>query len=344
MSDYTFAFNICAQWGFDNHSFNKISCHNSTYKNIREAFPNLNSSLVQSARDHACESLKSLKCKCKPIRKEFSGIRYNYNTVSVFLDSGYITISTSGGRIKSTFQVPYYYRKYINYKIKSSDLVLRKNDNIFYLYCHLESPTPELIKETKVIGIDRGIINIAVCSDNTFYNSKAMKNTRAKYAYLRAELQSKGTRSATRKLRKLSGRERRFVTDINHCISKKIVQTPYTVFALEDLSKIRVQKRRGKDFNRKLNSWPFYQLEEFIRYKAENLGKRVISVDARFTSQKCSTCGHVYKGNRNGSEFSCRSCGFELHADLNASRNIAQAGISGLSRSPVNRPNVALIK
>jgi len=170
-------------------------------------------------------------------------------------------------------------------------------------------------------------VNIAVCSDNTFYNSKKVKNTSAKHAHLRKELQSKGTRSAKRKLKKLSSRERRFVTDVNHCISKQIVNSEHMVFALEDLSKIRVQKRREKQFNRKLNSWSFYQLEQFIRYKAETLGKHVLLVDARYTSQKCSECGHIYKGNREGSAFRCRKCGFELHADLNASRNIAQAGI-----------------
>ncbi|MDD3710332.1 MAG: transposase [Methanothrix sp.] len=75
-------------------------------------------------------------------------------------------------------------------------------------------------------------------------------------------------------------------------------------------------------------------MEQFIRYKAEALRKHTLLVDARYTSQKCSECGHIYKGNRNGSSFRCRKCGFELHADLNASRNIAQAGISCLSRLP----------
>ena len=104
---------------------------------------------------------------------------------------------------------------------------------------------------------------------NTFYSSKNINNRRARYAYLRKELQSKGTRSAKRKLKRLSGRERRFVTDVNHCISKQIVNAEYTVFALEDLSKIRVQKRRGKEFDRKLNNWSFYLLEQFLGYKAE---------------------------------------------------------------------------
>jgi putative transposase len=83
---------------------------------------------------------------------------------------------------------------------------------------------------------------------------------------------------------------------------------------------------------RRPHPWPFYQLEEFVRYKAESQGKYALLVDARYTSQKCSNCGHTYKGNREGSAFRCRKCGFELHADLNASRNIAQAGRSCLSR------------
>ena len=343
MRDYTVAFNTCSDWGFNNHTVSKINCHNATYQNVRQSVPNLPSSLVQGARDVACESLKSVKCHFKPLRKEYSAMRYNQRVIRVCLGSKYATLSTSKGRIKVTFGIPEYYRQYLSWKIKSSNLSLRKNDDAFYLHCQLETDTPEVTTEQSVLGIDRGIINIAVCSANTFFNSSAVKNTRAKYAYLRATLQSKGTRSAKRKLRKTSGRERRFVADQNHYISKQIVQLPYTVFALEDLTKIRVQKRRGSEFNRKLNNWSFYELERFIRYKAENLGKQVITVDARYTSQKCSACGHVYKGNRNGSQYLCRNCGFELHADLNASRNIAQDGISVLGRLPVNQPIVACL-
>lgn len=341
MRDYTVAFNTCTAWGFDNHTSSKVTNHNATYRCVRGIVPALPSALVQGARDCACEAIQAVKCKTIPLRKPYSSMRYNQRVIHVYLESGYATIATSDGRVKVTFQFPDYYRKYQGWKIKSSTLSLRRNDHTFYLHCQVESRTPELVKQMGILGIDRGIINIAVCSDNTFYNSKLVKNTRAHYAYLRQQLQSKGTRSAKRKLRKLSGRERRFVTDVNHCIAKQIVQSPSTVFALEDLSKIRVQNRRGKSLNRKLNSWSFYQLEQFIRYKAEGLGKTAILVDARFTSQKCSACGHVYKGNRNKSQFLCRACGFELHADLNAARNIAHAGIAGVGGLPVNQPIVA---
>jgi putative transposase len=178
---------------------------------------------------------------------------------------------------------------------------------VFYLHVSLEHRDPDKVTDLEVLGIDRGIVDIAVCSDNRFFNSKKIKNRRAKNAYLRNELQSKGTPSAKRKLKRLSGRERRFATDVNYCISNHIVNSEYTVFSLEDLSKIRVQMRRGKKFNLKLNGWPFYQLEEFVRYRAKSPGKYALLVDARYTSQKCSNCEHSYKGNREGSAFHCHN-------------------------------------
>jgi putative transposase len=334
MRAYTKSFSESAKWGFENKSWNKVDNHHATYKLVRQSIPDLPSSLVQGARDCACEALKACKCRSLPERRPLAAMRYNQRVVTVNLVHGIATIASIGGRIKATFFIPQNYRDYLTWKIKSSTISYDRRSDTFYLHVSLEHDDPKPITEFKVLGIDRGIVNIAVCSDNTFYNSKKVKNTRAKYAHLRKELQSRGTKSAKRKLKRLAGKERRFVTDVNHCISKQIVNSDYTVFALEDLSKIRVQKRRGKQFNYKLNNWSFYQLEQFIRYKAEALGKHTLLVDARYTSQKCSECDHIYKGNRNGSSYRCRKCGFELHADLNASRNIAQAGISCLSRLP----------
>jgi putative transposase len=340
MREYTKAFNTSAKWGYENHTWNKVENHKATYQQVRES-SNLPSSLVQGARDCACEALKALKCDTLPNRKPLSAMRYNHRVARVNLLHGFATFATVNGRVKATFNVPDNYGSYLGWNIRISTVSYRGSSKEFYLHVSIETATPAVVNDINVLGIDRGIKNIAVCSDNTFFNSKAVKNVRAHYAKLRAELQSKGTRSARRKLKKVSGRERRFVTNVNHCVAKAIINTGYTVFALEDLAKIRVQKRKSKDFDRKLNNWSFYQLEQFLRYKAEALGKRVILVDSRFTSQKCSVCGHTYKGNRDGSDFLCRSCGFHIHADLNAARNIAQAGISGLGRLPVNQPNVA---
>jgi len=182
-----------------------------------------------------------------------------------------------------------------------------------------------------VIGLDRGINNIAVGSNNQFFNSKRLRNTKAKYQYNRSVLQAKGTRKARLKLKKTKGRETRFVADVNHCISKALVNSGYGVFVIERLKGIK-RKRRGRKFNKKLGNWSYAQLEQFLEYKAEGVGKIVIQIDPRHTSQKCSSCGHIEKANRNGAVFKCKKCGFELNADLNAARNIAELGISQISR------------
>jgi putative transposase len=341
MRAYSTAFSASAQWGFENHTWNKVENHKATYKVVRESVPDLPSSLVQCARDCACEALKSAKCKTLPTRKPLTAMRYNQRVITINLIHGLATIASVKGRIKATFQVSEYHRQYLSWTVTSSTLSYDKRKKVFYLHVSIEHPDVEPVQDISVLGIDRGIVNVAVCSNNTFFNSNQIKRVRSKYAHLRQELQSKGTRSAKRKLRRMAGRERRFVTDTNHCISKQIATSRYTVFALEDLSKIRVQKRKGAKFNQKLNTWSFYELERFLQYKAAALGKQVVFVDARYTSQKCSACGHIYKGNREGSSFRCRKCGFQLHADLNAARNIAQAGISCLGRLSVNQPNVA---
>ena len=351
MEAYTQAFNISAQWGYENNSNNKLDNHKNTYRLTRNQVPDLPSSLVQGARDCACEALKSLKKKGEdvpPKRCPHSALRYNERVARICLVSGYATLATVYGRVKVTFSIPKYFNKYGGWIVKASNLAYNRGSKTFYLSVTVETDkVPAPTKETEVLGIDRGINNIAVTSANQFFNSKSINNVRGRYSYLRKQLRSKGTRSAKRKLIELSGRERRFKADVNHCIAKEIANTPYGVFVLEDLSGIRDKqnKRRGGNRssrgNRKLGSWAFLQLEQFVEYKAEELGKTLLLVDPSHTSQRCSRCGDVRKANRYGARFHCHACGFQLHADLNASRNIAQLGTSELSRLPVNKPNVA---
>lgn len=120
------------------------------------------------------------------------------------------------------------------------------------------------------------------------------------------------------------------MSDVNHCISKDVASKPCDVFVLENLSKIK-RTRRNKTMRRMLGGWSYYDFQLKLEYKAEALGKRVIYVTPAYTSQRCSKCGHTEKGNRKGSRFKCMCCGFELNADLNASRNIAGKGILSLA-------------
>jgi transposase, IS605 OrfB family, central region len=336
-------FNLACQevldYGFEHKDYNKTRLNRGTYSQIREEYPTLPSALVQTARDQASDMLKRDKFKHHPKKKKLSSIRYDKRTSKIFLESEYCTISTIFGRMRYEFKLAHYYNQYMTWQIKNAQLVIY--NNCCYLHIQVEGETPEFKGGDKRIGIDLGINNIAVCSDNTFYNSKKLKNVKGKYQHLKAKLQSKGTRSAKRKMKKVSGRERRFVKDVNHCLAKELVKKPYDIIVLEKLNGIRKQNK-GRKFNKKLGNWSFCELQQFVEYKAEEIGKKVIYINPRYTSQTCSKCGYKAKDNRKGSTFKCKQCGFELNADLNASRNIATFSRSVSGRLSVNQPNVAL--
>ncbi len=203
----------------------------------------------------------------------------------------------------------------------------------------------------EVVGVDLGLAQPAVTSTSRFLGRKLWRAIEARYFRFRRVLQRCGTKSATRHLRRLRGRQRRFRRNCDHELSKQIVHsaTPGGVIAVERLTGIRtrVRQRKGKQ-NRRLHGWSFAQLKQFITYKAEERGCTVAEVNPRHTSQRCSRCGHTARTNRRSRAlFQCRACGYTLHADLNSARNIAAAyragpGRSGASGLPVNQPDAAL--
>jgi putative transposase len=134
-------------------------------------------------------------------------------------------------------------------------------------------------------------------------------------------------------LQRISKKESRFRKHQNHCISKTIVSTAKRTgrgLALEDLKGIREQvTARGGDARNRLSGWSFHQLYSFLSYKATLAGVPVVQVDPRYTSQTCAECSHREKSNRKSqAEFQCKACGHELHAAVNAARNIRALAFS----------------
>ncbi len=113
--------------------------------------------------------------------------------------------------------------------------------------------------------------------------------------------------------------------------ARKVAQHP--VIKLENLSGIRNSKKHASSFNYSPTSWSFYQLQQFIEYKARLQGVSVAYAGPAYTSQRCSRCGTL--GNRNGKEFSCPTCGHAGHTDANAAFNIALA--QDVTQSAVER-------
>lgn len=328
---------IVLNYGSQHRTYNKNALNKATYRQVREALPRLSSALVQTARDEASEVLKRTDCAAS-VKKRLS-VRYDNRTFKFYPDSDKVSLTTVSGRLSFPFK-HYDYLDTWRGEYTSAQLLVRCGR--VFLNVQVKMPDVKENAAGKVLGIDRGILKIAVCSDNTFYASGNLRAVKGRYQHLRRRLQRVGTRSARRKLRRLSGRERRFALNTNHCISKAIVNKKgFGVFALENL-RIKRRKMNGRRFNRLLGSWSPNELRRLLVYKAEAKGKIVVEVNPRHTSQRCSRCGYVSKLNRRGLDFHCVVCGFALNADLNAARNIGALGKSEYLRLFVNEPIVAL--
>jgi len=141
-----------------------------------------------------------------------------------------------------------------------------------------------------------------------------------KYKHIRKSLQKKGLYKVVKKIK---NREQRIVKDLNHKISRQIINLAIKEkggIKLEDLQGIRDNKKHRKSFKYALNSWSFYQLSKFLEYKALLAGVTVSYVEPAYTSKCCSRCGQI--GNRNDKLFKC-PCGHVDNADVNAAFNIA---------------------
>jgi IS605 OrfB family transposase len=216
-----------------------------------------------------------------------------------------------------------------------SDLAYR--DGAWYLYATVEYTEPPESETTDWVGVDLGIVNIAVTSDGEVHTGGQVNALRRRHRKVRQRLQRKGTTSAKRLLKRRRLKERRFGTWLNHTISKRIVadcERTKRGIVLEDLKHIRSRVRARRSQRATLHSWSFGQLQAFVTYKARMQGVPVRFVDPRNTSRRCPACGHTEKGNRpDQATFLCKSCGLAGLADLIPARNL-----SVLGRAAVNQP------
>ncbi|PWF85382.1 transposase [Kocuria rosea] len=249
-------------------------------------------------------------------------------TVSIWTVAGRVRIPFTGG--PESLALVAAHRK------GESDL-LRDRAGRWFLIATIDTPTPVVHEPNGFLGVDLGIVNIATTSDGANWSGGAVTTLRKKNQRVRRSLQKRGTKSAKRRLKARSGREQRFVRDVNHRISKAIVETAERTgkgVAVENLTGIRARVRHRKPQRSTFHSWAFAQLGAFLAYKAARAGVAFAQVDPAYTSRQCSGCGHVERSNRvDQANFACHSCGVSLHADHNAAINIAARGHQVWGRS-----------
>jgi len=379
---YRDALNHVSRYAFEHGKTSNTECiQQGTYRTIRLRY-RLPSQMACNVPRQVAATYKSLWTKLRKnlehrragyTKKRYKGldnppkyisptVTYNYGYDYTFKPGQQVSVLTLQGRIILPYQGYAHHVALIQHgaTIRGAKLWYDKAHKQFYLLVSLgleiPEPTPDMLPT--VVGVDVGqryLATTATLSNRSrFYPGKHVRAKADHYARLRKRLQKKGTRSATRRLIAISGRERRLKLQVNHTIAKSIVQThPHTLIGLEELTGIRERtkrrrKRRKKKgngtqpvsqrarrANRHASQWAFAELHGILTYKAVLAGSLIIKVDADYTSQSCPYCGYRDKRNRPGKGllFICQheQCPYRLrtgrsymlHADLVGARNIA---------------------
>lgn len=115
---------------------------------------------------------------------------------------------------------------------------------------------------------------------------------------------------------------------------------PINYLVIENLKNLKFKTKQNKalstNFMRKLQYWTYPKVIQKLQFLSEENGVLLEQVQPEYTSQMCSSCGHISKKSRNGEFFKCVDCGYEIDADLNASINICNRGVYNPSASKLN--------
>ena len=305
------------------------------YQDVRKKF-GLSANLAIRAINRVAANRKTALKNCSKV-KNFKPTSINYDArIFAFREKDEevsVTLLKSRQRIKLVLGE--YQRDRLR-GCKPTSATLCKKGSEYYINIQIKSEAPSQIHVDTILGVDLGITDIAVTSEGQKFRGKTIKLIKDHYTSMCAVLQQKavkGTRSSRRRCRelqqRLSGKESRYQRQINHEISKAIVSRAHEIpakIALEDLTGIRerVNQNAGKNQRRRVNGWAFYQLKEFLTYKALQAGIPLVLIDPANTSQTCHVCGE--HGIRNVKSFKCPSCGWSGDADFNGAQNIAFLG------------------
>ena len=353
MNSFMEACNFVSEYIYETKILDVNKVHKNIYQIIREKF-NLKSQMATSTIRVVMPKYKTLlknnkkKLSKKDKKNQWRLVKFKKSDLSLVWNRDYsfsetkhqFSINTLKDRIKINFYENGLERfdKFKELKFGSAKISIDKNEK-----CYLHIPVTYEIEKldienvANIVGIDRGINFIANTYDSKgkskFYNGRTIKQKRATFIKNRIELQYRNTASARKKLRSLGRRENRWMQNINHCVSKALIENnpKHTLFVLEDLTGIKksTQKVRLKD-RYVMTSWAFYDLEQKIIYKARNNACDVIKVNPKYTSQSCPKCGHIDKNNRNKKlhTFKCKNCNYQSNDDRIGAMNLYRLGLN----------------
>lgn len=307
---------------------NAIQLHKLMYLSIR-ASHGLSANLAVRAIRRVAGAMTRLK-GARKLPKLFKprSVDYDARIFSFWEEKELISLTTTRGRYRIPLVLGEYQRKALQGQSPKSATVIKKGED-WYIHMVVERKQ-DTAQGHLTLGVDLGIKNIASTSSGLKISGKERAQFKKDRQRVRSSLQSKNTRGAKRRLKALSGKERRRIRHENHVLAKQLVNEAKRhncgLIRMEQLKGIRDRtKTWNPHLNRMVAGWSFYQLQKFVTDKAQAAGLLVETINPSYTSQTCCKCLRL--GSRNGERFSCTTCG-DCHADLNAASVIALGGVA----------------
>lgn len=333
---YSANFVVDHAWNGDSITTSKAKLQRETYDKVRDRTP-LNSGLVQNARNKAADALSSVVTRKNKGQKagkpHFSKPTVWYDKRCATFQDDQVSLATTQGRVQVEYVLPDSiegtpHAEYLmseDYVTTGAELLYRDGDWFLHLRTKAVNAAKTSVQvateHASVLGVDLGVRNLAVASTGRFWSADEYYHWRQEYEKRRLSLQRSGTRWALKNLKAVSRQEHGRITMLLHRTANEIIEEAIrygcSVIALEDLGEIRVRTRASWG-----HRWAFRRLNSYIKYKAVEHDIKVVQVQPKNTSQRCSTCGFTSTNNRDAETFLCLDCGYENHSDYNAAKNI----------------------
>lgn len=330
MSRFNAACNALSQKAWDTQTFRAFDLHKAAYHATRAEF-GLPSQLTVRAIAKVCDSYKADRSQLHAFGPRgavvFDARCFKMKSRNGMEGVSSALLTTTQGRHSFSLAHGGKQREQLA-QGTTGEADLLFVDGAYYLSIAVKFPDPPNADTSGgVLGVDLGIVELATDSKGQAFSGAVVKAVRCRVREHRRQVQKKRSRSAFKRLQKINRRASRFAKDVNHVISKSLVQKALVLqkaLSLEDLRGIR---ERSNGFNKamrwQMGNWAFADLAAKIVYKAAEVGLPVVFVDPRNTSRTCSECGHCDQANRKSqASFECLSCGFCANADVNAAVNI----------------------
>lgn len=298
--------------------------HKAVYNRMREKYPLIPSqAIIKIYKDvisnYRTSKRKSIIRRKNPVLRLDKRLYSNLTPTSIKL--------TSFRRNKRSEAKFVLYDKFVELSkqhVMSDPLIFMKG-NDFYLSITFKTEEKPVLGD-KCLGVDLGIKRIVTTSDGFIIKGTKVNGIKRKLRYLKCSLQSKGTKSAKRHLKKLAKKERNINKNYAHHVCNEILKTDKDIIVLEDLKGIKSKTSKTKEgykrkrHNNMIAQVPFFMIRTILSYKAPLLGKKVVTVSPSYTSQmdcRTSKCS----GKRMGCRYYCDD-GIVFDADWNAAINI----------------------